>query len=110
MMIQNGLIDIMENKLFDLLNEYTSVDFEFKKDVKIYHDLNIYGEDARDFFKRFSKAFEVDITNFNFSDYFPSEGDWILPNLIRMLTFQSKIKYKELTIEMLLQSIKFGRL
>lgn len=110
MMIQNGLINIMENKLFDLLNEYTSADFEFKREVRIYHDLNIYGDDATDFLKKFSKAFEVDIANFNYSDYFPSEGDWILPSLIRMLTFQSKIKYKELTIEMLLQSIKVGRL
>ncbi|MCD7931080.1 MAG: DUF1493 family protein [Tannerellaceae bacterium] len=64
--------------------------------LRLYHDLNIYGDDVDDFFDEYQKLFDVTIHPFNFTDYFPEEG-WDWSSIVRFFTGKENT-YKELTI------------
>lgn len=61
------------------------------KDTRLYHDLNVYGDIAETCVEVLETEYSVDLTNFVFDRYFPSEyiGDsalqaliyWIIPFL-----------------------------
>jgi len=91
-------------KIIQLIDEFglsTTVDI----DTRIYQDLNIYGDDAWEFLRKYSETFSMRIDNFNFSEYFPNEGDLFISIIWK---FISKPKYKELTIGDLLVGIEKG--
>lgn len=99
----NGLIN-MEARLLDLIKEYGTIDSPIKENTRIYHDLNIYGDDAIEFLQKYAETFGVDVLELKFNDYFPTEGDSITRLILRI--FKPKPTYKELTISKLLNSIQ----
>ena len=83
---------------------------EISEDTRLESDLGVYGDDAIEYVLAFGMKFNVDVTNFMFSDYFSPEGDFILSAIIRIFTGKKNTKQKELTIRHLLKAIKAGRL
>ena len=97
----------MEDKLLKILEGFAPIDFSTESNPKIYHDLGIYGDDAAEFLKAYSKAFNVDLSTFIFDEYFPPEVD-VLTSVFLKLFRSRKIHYKELTVKMLLESAHRG--
>jgi hypothetical protein len=63
--------------------------------TRISEDLGLEGDDADDFMQAFSKKFNVDLANFNFDEYFASEGF----DPFRLLAYLIGIKkYKSITL------------
>lgn len=84
--------------------------FELKRTTTLEKDLKITGDDADEFIHSFGEKFDVDVTNFDISEYFEPEGDKILPAMIRFLTGQKKQKLKELSLGDLELAIKVRKL
>ncbi|MDF7821453.1 DUF1493 family protein [Runella sp. MFBS21] len=61
-------------------------------------DLGISGDDASDLIRAFSEKFKVDISNFQFYEYFHAEPVFF--------SFRNTKKTKELTVESLLKAVK----
>ncbi|HRY34191.1 MAG TPA: DUF1493 family protein [Bacteroidales bacterium] len=72
--------------------------FELQRETRVEQDLGLTGDEAYEFMETFSKRFSIDITNFEFSNYFEPEGDKILPAIIRLFTGKKKEKKKVLTL------------
>ncbi len=70
-------------------------------DSRVYHDLGIYGDDAREFLLEYSEAFEVDMSAFQFANYFPGE-----PHLLNLLLPGSDSKFVPITVRDLVESAK----
>ncbi len=80
------------------------------KNTKIEEDLRITGDEAWDFLIKYGKYFNVETSNFIFSDYFEAEGiDFITP-ILEILRLKKKKKKKELTIGHLIKAIEAGKL
>lgn len=80
------------------------------KNTKIEQDLRITGDEAWDFLIKYGKYFNVETSNFIFSDYFEAEGiDFITP-ILEILRLKKKKKKKELTIGHLIKGIEAGKL
>ena len=69
----------MDRELMGLLQEYNPTSDGITEHTRLYHDLNIYGDDAEEVMTKFSEMFDVDLSEFSFMDHFPDEGDQILP-------------------------------
>lgn len=104
------MVQIMDTRLINLLEEYNSTDIVLDENVKLYHDLNIYGDDAIELLNCFAEQFKVDLSKFRFTDYFPSEGDRILPSLFGFLIGKKPKEYKPLTLSNLNKAIDIGYL
>ena len=88
---------MLENKKLELLiRKYSSHNNPIYGNTSIYRDLNIESDMAFDFIGAYSKQFNVDISNFNFTSYFPSN--------------EYKEKRIELTVEDLIHGITAGEL
>ncbi len=100
-----------ENKedLLKLINDYSPIRCQGRDEERLYHDLRISGDDAADFLDKYSILFNVNIGNFQFSDYFPHEGASLVANLMGLHIAPGQ-PYKDLTIADLLTGIQYGRL
>lgn len=49
-------------------------ELEVTKNASLQNDLGVYGDDATDFFIRFGREFNVDVSEFMAADYFRGEG------------------------------------
>jgi acyl carrier protein len=102
---------IVFNKLKDFVIKQSSVDDEeITRETKIEDDLGVSGGDAVNFIITYGKLFNVDVTKFMAADYFSSEGDVILPALMRIFTGKPKSFRKVLTVGHLEKGIMAGRL
>ncbi|PXV59328.1 uncharacterized protein DUF1493 [Dysgonomonas alginatilytica] len=91
----------MGNKdLEQLILKYSSYDQKIYDNTSIVRDLNIESEHAKAFIEAFSEKFDVDISTFNFLNYFPLENDLSHKNY----------KHTELTIADLERAILVGEL
>ncbi|MDD2793077.1 MAG: DUF1493 family protein [Sediminibacterium sp.] len=98
-------------KLKEFIVEQAAVEeTEVLHDAKIEDDLGITGDDAIDFLIAYGRNFNVDVTKFMAADYFDSEGDPILPAIIRWVTGKKKQKNKVLTVAHLEKGILAGKL
>lgn len=79
--------------------------FELTPETKIEEDLGITGIEAFYFIEAFREKFDVDISQFQIANYFETEGDWILPNMIYFFRGK-KIREKMLTLGDLEKAIK----
>ena len=95
--------NMFENIKQFILEERWKYDFEITLKTSLQKDLSIFGDDASDILNKFSHKFNVDISEFNFDDYFKVETSWIDD-------FSDKKEIKELTIEDLIKSIEKGKL
>lgn len=80
----------MSENLFVKIKEFVEkqrweYEFELERNTELVRHLKIDGDDAADFMEAFSKMFHVDVSKFDFDDYFEAEGDRVLPSFTRML-------------------------
>ena len=84
--------------------------------VRLYHDLNIYGDIAESYIELLRDNYNVDVSKFEFSDYFPCEftGDSFLEScLYTFLPFlknrySSKKQFKPITFSSIKRAIENG--
>ena len=89
----------MNIELNKFIIKQIGVDAEEITDGALIEDhLGVYGDDAVELIVSYGKMFNVDVSNFMVADYFSSEGDVILPALIRLFTGKSKTQKKKLTV------------
>ncbi|MBL1411573.1 DUF1493 family protein [Sphingobacterium faecale] len=100
----------MNVELIKLLQDYCGADPHITESTRLFHDLDLYGDDAAEFFDRFKDRFTVDMCDFCFADYFPNEGDWILPTILRFLIGRPQPIYRPLTVSDLQLAIDCGYL
>lgn len=104
----------MDDEIFSAIKKFTEKHAGIKEDKIVEgslleKDLGIYGDDAIEYIVAFGKAFNVDVSRFMAADYFNSEGDFILPAIIGLITGRKKIK-KELAIKHLVKAVIAGKL
>lgn len=104
--VQIRLMNFIEKQIGFFIEPYNSM-------TKLQEDLNIYGDDASEFFIKFSKEFDVDISNFSIDPYFENEGSGFYLFVSRLFSGKSKglaRNKKEMTIEHLEKAIETGHL
>lgn len=97
---------VLNVRFKEFLESYFSDKEELNAETCLYHDLTIYGDDADEFLQKYSEIFNISIPPFQFADYFPYEGDIILPAIIAKLSEKRRKEYKRLTISQLQNSIE----
>lgn len=65
--------------------------------MTLQDDLGMDGDDALEFMTSFSNNFQVDISNFIFSNYFGEERPFLLRGIIKLL-FPDERRFKPLSI------------
>lgn len=83
---------------------------KFTYETDIVKDLKLKGDDAYEFIRLFSEKFNVNIAEFNFEEYFDSEGDWIFPMILDLLLKRKEKKKKKITLGDLERGVKEGKL
>ncbi len=79
-------------------------DIAISRESLIEDDLGVTGDDAADLILAFSKKYKVDISNFNFTEYFYDD-----PSIMDVISFNSK-SIKPFTVAHLEKAIIAGRL
>ena len=84
--------------------------------LSVYHDLGIYGDEAESYIELLEDEFGVDISKFNFDQYFPSEFYEKVP--LPRFSFKPFIflwgskknddRYQRFTIELVEEAIQKG--
>jgi hypothetical protein len=96
------------SNLYLFLKEETGYEInDTSPNLRIEKDLGIYGDEAEDFIIKFSKEFNIDISNFAFNNYFNLETDKIS---LFIFNFFKKTVRKDLTISDLKKAIEIGKL
>ena len=93
-----------------VINQSAVNDQVITRSTQIEDDLGVSGDDAVEFIIAFGKEFNVDISKFMASDYFSSEGDFILPALVRFFTKKKKRERKCFTVGHLEKAVMAGKL
>lgn len=76
---------------------------------RLFHDLGIDGEDALELLDAFSKKFDVDVSQFPFSEYFGNEGAISPLDLVLKLLGKSPYNDKKfLSVSDLINAVKLG--
>jgi len=97
------------SELYKYVADFSGVpSHEMTPDHSLSNDLGIYGDDASDLIIDFSKRFRVDISSFNFDEYFEGEGDMISKFFVGL--FSKKKSKKDLKIKDLKYAIESGHL
>ncbi len=111
----------MTNIFENYLNE-TGLHKYFKGDeslsIRLYHDLNVYGEDAEMYLLLLRDKYKVDVSKFKFEDYFPAEfpaNSFFVDSLINAIPFLRKWyfknnQFKTFTFDTIKQALKNGTL
>ena len=110
----NSLTDNLKNFLNEVCGYKISHVDRLDRSTRLFYDLNIYGDIAESCLEEFVKEFGVDVSLFNFEDYFPFEFDkfylldiWLIfyiPYLRKK--YFNDYKYKDLTLGDLEGAIK----
>jgi acyl carrier protein len=102
--------DIFEQICHFIEEQRWKYPFALDRTTNIEKDLGITGDEAVEFILAFGKKFNVDVSNFMAAEYFESEGDRLLPTIIRFFTGQKKTKNKELILGDLERAVMAGKL
>lgn len=74
-------LDQIKALVFELKGPY---EFELTSDTLLQKDLGIYGDDAPEFIEQFAQLFDIDTSEFDYTNYFTGEGGvftpWLVPN------------------------------
>lgn len=105
----------MDNNIFESIKSFVEKQrwqypFALERTTKVEKELKITGDEATEFIMAFGKQFNVDVSNFMAAEYFESEGDKILPAIVRFFTGQKKAKNKELLLVDLERAVIAGKL
>jgi len=98
----------MDERLLKFVQELNPYEAEVTAETRIYHDLNVYGDDAEEFLVAYAEMFNVNLSCFVFSDYFPDEGFPFISEILRIILFRPKKRYKELSVGKLEAGITTG--
>lgn len=93
------------------VSKYWSVPVNrLSQETKLEDDLGITGDDAVDFFDKFSKEFNIDLSALDFRRYFESEGVGLI-NFSWLFGKRKKVKRSlhEITIADLANAFKIGK-
>lgn len=85
-------------------------DFPLERHTKLDEDLTINGDDAKDFIRAFGRKFNIEVANFIAVTQFETDGEVILPGMVRFLSGRKKIDFKVITIGDLEKAVIIGRL
>lgn len=85
-------------------------DGEFTRETDLVKDLKLKGDDAYEFICLYSKKFDVDISEFNFGNFFYPEGDWIFKKIVELILKQKSKNKKSITLGDLERGIKDGKI
>lgn len=101
--------DFERIKLF-ISKHWSIPENKLDRNTKLEDDLGITGDDAVEFFDKFSKKFNIDISNLDLCKYFESEGVGLL-NISWLFGKRRKVKRSlhEITIADLENTLKVGR-
>ena len=107
----------MDNEILKRLQTFIESErweykFSLTRDVRLYQDLGIYGDDAVSFMLAYGKEFGVDVSNFMAADYFKGEGVNFLGEILKFFSKEKKEepKLKDLTIGDLEKGVIAGKL
>lgn len=94
--------------LIEFIAEFCQIpESEITIETRLRQDLGIDGDDASDFMVAFGDKFHVDLSKFNFDDYFFDELV-ILRWIIYKLLSPEKLNKKEIKVNDLLSAINRG--
>lgn len=108
---ENVFIEI-KNFIYDY---YGTKDFKFEltKDTRLFDDFGLDGDEAYEFFCEFKKYFKIDLSSFEFEDYFYSERDLISGILyaifFNLIGKRDKLKRREITLNDLEKTVVNGK-
>jgi len=80
-------------------------------DTRLFHDMNLFGDNIADEFQLMQKEFGVDFNTFHFSKYFPSEVGYDWEHFVLLFlrgtrwAKKAKDKYPPITLDMIEQTI-----
>jgi len=102
----------MKSKLFEKIEELIiemrgSYKKPFTDLTTLEKDLKITGDDAWEFIEAFGKEFKIDISDFDYSKYFASEGSF---EIYKLLLFGKSTGKTPLSLGELEQAVKKGKL
>lgn len=89
-------MDTFEKLKILIFNKIGQENVTLKKSTRIYEDLSVDGDDAFELLKSFEQEFNVDMTDFEYNNYFASEGIDIIGVFINL--FKKKKKLYPLTL------------
>jgi acyl carrier protein len=89
--------DVFE-KIKALIAEKTSVnESRLGRNTRLYEDLKIEGDDAFELLESFKEKFKVDMTDFNYNEYFSGEGIDLIGAIVSIFKRKKK-RLKSITI------------
>ena len=98
-----------KDELMRFISDFTATPISrLEPSLDLQDDLNLYGDEAGEFMSKYSELFGVDLTRFNFDDYFRPEEGQLLAEIIRWIKNEPKPTYKKLTIADLLFAVENG--
>lgn len=84
--------------------------FPLTRETTLKKDLSLWGDDAVEFIENYGKRFNVDLSKLDLKKYFPPDGDFILPAILRMLFLKKQPEYLPLTLGDLEEAVRKGKL
>jgi hypothetical protein len=84
--------------------------FTLERTTSLDEDLSINGDDAKDFIRAFGRKFNIEVANFIALTQFESDGDVIIPGMVRFLSGKKKIIFKNIKIGDLEKAVIAGKL
>jgi hypothetical protein len=84
--------------------------------TRLYQDLGVYGDEAHDYMQTLSERFGVDLSGFDFDEYFPREfpgGNWVERTIRWLVPGLGKPRpasqYRPITLAAVEKAIDVGR-
>jgi hypothetical protein len=77
------------------------------ENLRVFHDLNIAGDDAYELLDFIAGEFNVDFHDMEFTKFFPEEGEVLSEYFLKMIRFPTR--FKALTIGHLIEVAMTGR-
>ena len=101
----------IEKRVIHLVSEETGANInKISPETALLHDLGVDGDDADEFIIRFADEFDVDISEFQFEEYFGSEGGFCPFFIFSPSWWKGDHKLKRLTIMDLINAAKVKKL
>ena len=75
-----------QQRIVRLLHSYVGESAPLGPETQLLRDLQLWGDDAGNFFDEFAQQFGVDMRGAKFADYFPAEGQHVGYAIKRLLT------------------------
>ncbi|MCA0201637.1 MAG: DUF1493 family protein [Proteobacteria bacterium] len=106
-MITSSQSDVVRVGVRDAIREIIACEPPADDETALFHDLRIAGDDAWELMDGIVKRFPIDATGFDFSQFFPSEGDTAPYWLLRLTGLHKR--YKRLTVAHITEVARRGK-